>query len=279
MRPASAGTVILLTMAATAAMAEMPPAQHQKGRDPLAVAAEIDAEIDRKIAEAGVAASPQSTDSEFLRRATLDLIGRVPTVDRAAAFLADARPDKRQRLIDELLDSPEYGRHFGQVWHNRINPLDAENRRRFDEPLYLWLAAQFNANRPWGGIVSDLLLAEGEVAERPTKEPVPAPTVGFYLANADEGYVQPERVTASAASLFLGVQLQCAQCHNHPFAKWKQTDFWGLAVFFARTGYEADVGQTRNKKQPVILREAPVVVMKGGKRSPFVRDDASVEIP
>src|SRR5437870_12714395 len=94
----------------------------QPARDPLPVAALIDRAIDRRLAEAKVPASPPADDAEFLRRLSLDLRGRVPTAERAAAFLADADPDKRGKLIDEFLADSAYGEHFGTIWYHRMVP-------------------------------------------------------------------------------------------------------------------------------------------------------------
>jgi hypothetical protein len=230
------------------------------------VARRIDEEIDRKLAEQKIPASPQADDAEFVRRVTLDLIGRVPTAAEAVAFLDDKTADKRARLIDDLLGRPEYGRHFGILWQNRIVPLNGENTREFNKTLFVWLAEGFNANRPWGQTVSALLLAEGELGKEPT--------LGFYLspANQVDRYVQPERVAGSVAQLFLGVNLRCAQCHNHPFAKWKQTEFWGVAAFFGRVGYTKEAKEKR-------LVESAKIITKDGAPMASARPDATIQIP
>jgi hypothetical protein len=130
------------------------------------------AAIDREIQP-----SPLSSDAEFLRRVHLDLTGKLPSADRAAAFLDDADPAKRTRLIDELLASPAYGRHFATVWRTAIVKRDEANALLDHEGFDDWLAQAFNDNRGWNAIVRDLLTVEGEVGERPAGF--------FFMANRD----------------------------------------------------------------------------------------------
>src|SRR5204863_2979063 len=114
-------------------------------RDPLALAALIDKDIDKKLAEAKVPASPSADDAEFLRRLSLDLRGRVPAAERTAAFLADTDPDKRRKLIDEFLAEPAYGEHFGTVWYHRMVQPTMDNRPLISTTFRDWLAQRFNA--------------------------------------------------------------------------------------------------------------------------------------
>src|SRR5262245_22268535 len=100
----------------------------QKGKAPAAVAAEIDRLVAKQCTEAKVPASPRADDAEFLRRATLDITGRIPTAQRTVAFLKDSDPGKRARLIDELLAERTYGEHFGMIWYHRIVKPDDDNR-------------------------------------------------------------------------------------------------------------------------------------------------------
>jgi hypothetical protein len=229
------------------------------------IAIQIDRAIDEKLAEKKIPASPQADDADFIRRVTLDLVGRVPTAAEAATFIDDRTADKRARLIDNLLARPEYGRHFGVLWQNRVVPLNGENQREFNKPLFLWFAEGFNRNRPWSQTVSELLMAEGDVG---------SPTLGFYMspANQVERYVQADRVAGTVAQLFMGVNLRCAQCHNHPFAKWKQTEFWGVAAFFGRVGFTKE-----NKEKRLV--ESPQIITKDGAPIATARADATILIP
>jgi hypothetical protein len=170
----------------------------------------------------GVEPAPPATDGEFLRRAYLDFAGVIPRVSEVREFQADDHPDKRARLIDRLLASPRYATHIATTWRNRILPL-GEDPARTREALGLqkWLRTRFADNVRYDRIVGGLLLAGGENEFGPAL---------YFQAND----LAPEKLAGSAAELFLGVDLHCAQCHDHPFADWSQRDFWGLAAFFAR---------------------------------------------
>lgn len=205
------------------------------GRPPATVAVEIDKSIDKVLAENKVPVSPQADDAEYLRRVTLDITGRIPSHNRTVAFLNDANPDKRAKLVDELLADREYGEHFAIIWYHRMVRLDDDNRLLVRENnLQEWLADSFNKNRTWDKIVSDILEAKGE------KEKHPETT--FIFAHVDDNKGRhdpsPSKITASASKLFLGIRLECCECHNHPFNAMKQTDFWGVAAFFGDTHSE-----------------------------------------
>jgi hypothetical protein len=197
-------------------------------RDPLPVAARIDREIDRRLGEAKIPASPQADDAEFIRRLSLDVRGRIPTAERTTAFLADGDPLKRQKLIDEFLAESAYGEHFGTVWYHRMAKPTMDNRQLLSMKFRDWLAERFNRNEAWDAIVRDILTASGDRDQNPA--------VVFYLAHAEGNgrrEIVPARVNASASHLFLGVKLECCECHDHMFDQsLKQTDFWGMAAFF-----------------------------------------------
>lgn len=210
-------------------------------RDPAALARKIDREIQKKLDEAKVPASPLADDVEFMRRAYLDITGRIPTQRKALEFLTSKAPDKRAKLIDELLASPAFGTHFGITWRNAIFKRDEENNILNGEPFSDWLAKNFNDNRGWDQIVNDMLTVEGSTATKPQ--------TAYFLANRDMNQVSPAKVTGSTAAIFMGLKLECAECHNHPFVKkWKQTDFWSLAAFFSRV--QATTAGKKAKKGP-----------------------------
>lgn len=261
--------VLIVLAACSPKLEAAAPAARPADHSPVALARLIDDAIDRRLADANVPASPQADDAEFLRRVTLDLIGRIPTAERAAAFLADKNPSKRAKLIEELLASPEYGRNFATLWQNRIGTRSdfTEGGNRIEYSIFPWLADQFNRNRPWGQMVADMLSAGGDINKNPQ--------TGFYLAmaNTTDGVVQAERVTGMVGQLFLGANLRCAQCHDHPFAEWKQTDFWGLAVFVGRIGY------TTKPTYFKILTESKDIRNKDGQPIATARGDATIAIP
>jgi hypothetical protein len=233
-----ATALVTVLAAGTAARAEMPAA-----RDPAAVAAAIDRATDARLSAARVSGSPTADDGEFLRRATLDLTGRIPTLERTLAFLDDKAPNKRARLIDDLLASRDYGQHFATVWRNRLVPPPVATTKVPRDTFTPWLAEQFNRGRGWGALVTDLLTVEGDIAK--------APQSAFVIANAEGFQPQAGPLAAATARLFLGVRLQCAECHDHPFAAWKQDDFWATAAFFGR------LRNTSKKGPPFILTEEP----------------------
>jgi hypothetical protein len=201
---------------AKVAPAETKPAQPM---DVKAVARFIDAQINKKLAEAKIQPSEKSSDAEFIRRASLDIAGVIPTADRVAAFIDSKDADKRAKLIDELLASPKYGEHLADIWGNPMYLNETANRFLTKQPLVKYLGEQFNANKPWDRMVHDILTAEGEMEKNAG--------VIYYMAN--QGV---DKMTDSVGKLFLGIQIQCAQCHNHPFTHWKQTEYWGMAQFF-----------------------------------------------
>ncbi len=165
----------------------------------------------------------QSADAEFLRRVYLDLVGTIPTYDAAVTFLDDNSPDKRERLIDRLLDDPGFARHQAEVWDQVLfgrNPPGHGTDKR--QGFQTWLREQFVANTPYDQWVKAILVAEGNTVENG------APMFFVQYRN------QPEEATEAVTQKFLGVQLQCARCHDHPFEPWTQLDFFGTAAFFAR---------------------------------------------
>ncbi len=210
----------------------------------------IDREIDAALAAAKLPPSPPAEDAEFLRRVTLDLTGTIPTYDRTVAFLLDSDPYKRAKLIDELLASSAYGRHFAHIWADLLIKRDFDSNKNLKtEPFVNWLAEQFNEGKGWDAIVRDLLTASGKEAE--------TPQTLFYQANQDNNQPSPAKLVGATANLFLGIQLQCAECHVHPTVdQWTQKDFWGLAAFFGHVRFERDGGVKAVKQGgPVTLHE------------------------
>jgi hypothetical protein len=210
--------------------------------DPAALARHIDAAIDRALAAAKLTPAPPAADAEFLRRACLDITGVVPDADRAAAYLSSKDPARRAKLIDDLLASPRYGRHMADLWQALLVPRDADNRRIPLEPLDHWLEESFNHDRPWDHLVRELLTASGTQEENAA--------VTFYLAN-----LAPDKLTDRVSRAFLGVRLQCAQCHNHPFTPWKQTDYWGMAAFFEKVHTGGNVNKMAKTGGPLAIGE------------------------
>jgi hypothetical protein len=182
----------------------------------------IDELLETAWSTAQVAPAAPATDEEFLRRAYLDFTGVIPRVSEVREFLADTDPNKRARLIEDLLASPRYATHMATTWRNRILPLGVEPERGMEAVgLQKWLRVRFGKNLRYDNLVGELLLTIGGDELGPAL---------YYQAND----LSPEKLAASSAELFLGLKLECAQCHDHPYADWSQRDFWGLAAFFAR---------------------------------------------
>jgi hypothetical protein len=245
------------------------PIKPRPPRDPGPVAAFIDAEVGRRLAAEKVPASPPADDAEFLRRVTLDLTGRVPTLQRAAAFLDSRDPHKRRKLVDELLASPAYGGHFATIWRNLIEAREEGTKKYRQNLLVPWLTREFNRNRGWNELAAEMLTATGPLKDTPQS--------AFLLANAEGFKLQPNLIAASATKLFLGVRLGCAECHDHPFASWKQSDFWATAAFFSRVRYSG----YKNVPVPFLTEEIPE-----GKTGNKIREEglkgvfgAAIEIP
>jgi len=186
----------------------------------------VDQQIRQGWEDNEVEASAVASDGEWIRRVYLDLVGHIPPAKKVETFIDDQSPDKRMKLIDELLEDPNFVRNFTEVWANVLigrNTPDRTSRvgmRRF-------LRESFARNRPWNDVVYDLLTAEGHFEENGA--------VNFILAqldgnpNSEEYHVE---ATAKTARIFLGMQVQCTQCHNHPFNEWKQNQFWEFNAFF-----------------------------------------------
>jgi hypothetical protein len=180
----------------------------------------IDAELQAAWKREKITPSVRSSDAAFLRRLYLDLVGTIPTASEATQFLADSHAKKRDRVIDKLLADPRFAGQQADVWDlvlfGRFPPnLDGTKRH---EAFRKWLADKFARNVSYDQWVRDLLLAEQPSTEL------------FYVQHRG----QPEDMAVAVSRIFLGTQLQCARCHDHPYETWKQRDFYGMAGFFVR---------------------------------------------
>jgi hypothetical protein len=201
--------------------------------DAQALAAKIDQHIAKRWQDTNTQPAALAGDAEFLRRAYLDLAGRIPTVAEARTFLEDKRTDNRARLVDQLLAGPRYVAHFTNVWRALLLP---EANNNFQVKLQQggfesWLKKQVAKNTGYDQMVRELLTTDvGGAAGNPI--------AAFYGNNGPMPYyiakeLKPENLASATARVFLGVSVECAQCHNHPFAEWKREQFWGFAAFFS----------------------------------------------
>jgi len=162
-------------------------------------------------------------EEELLRRVFLDLCGRTPSVHEIRSYLADRLPNRYERLVDRLLQHRDHASHLATIWRSFLIPEGVDLTAfggvdAFDR----WLADQFGKNDSYDSIVRSLLLAEGRLSRS-------GPLLFYSAAKLD-----PDLLAARSARVFLGVRLECAQCHNHPFEPWTQEEFWGFAAFFAQ---------------------------------------------
>jgi len=203
----------------------------ESARSAKEVAAEIDQRIQDGLKQAKVEFGSPADDSEFLRRVYLDIIGRIPTIEEAKEFLADRAGDKRARLIDNLLARPEYGKHLAETWVNIILQLAVNASPPEPTPFTNWMAEQLNQGVAWNKIVHEMISATAEDNDR---KKFSAPVLYYLFTGNNDGATDTVTATSNTSQIFLGIGLQCAECHDHPFQNWKQTDYWGMAAFFAR---------------------------------------------
>lgn len=212
----------------------------------------------------GIEPSAPATDAEFIRRATLDICGTLPTPAEVQDYVADARADKRARLVDRLLERPEYASFFAQRWADILRNRGAgysTSRQRPGTALFTgWIRDCLAENRPYDRFVADILTATGSQETNP-------PAVWYRTVRTTQDYVE------SVAQAFLGIRIQCAQCHHHPAERWSQADYYQLAAVFARVGrkggfadaevptnetiYLADRGEVFHPRTGALMRPRP----------------------
>lgn len=192
---------------------------------------EIDRLVGAELGKVGIKQAAVTTDEQFIRRAYLDLTGKLPTPAEIVSFAKDSSKDKRARLIDRLLDSPEYSRHWGQYWRTVIVSRTTSDFRlnALTQHFELWLREQFKENKSWEHMTKEMLTASGKMMNAETDKNGQA----FFLLSR-RGPDATTEITAETSRVFLGIQIQCAQCHDHPSDIWKRQNFHELAAYFAR---------------------------------------------
>lgn len=199
---------------------------------PDAMAAVIDREIDARLAAEKVASSGRSDDAEFLRRIYLDVTGLLPHPEIVRGFLAAKNSDKRTRLIDGLIDDAAYARRLADLWDDILVTRNSDNKEVAIEPLTRWLESGFYYDAPWNEMARRLIAARGAQRDNPA--------VTIYMT--EQRPLAPQAATDMVGRAFLGVRLNCAQCHDHPFAAWKHKDYWGMAAFFENLDFTKRFG-------------------------------------
>ena len=215
----------------------------------------VDTHVYAKLKMMNIAPSGLCTDDEFVRRAFLDCVGRMPTPDEVKAFLADKDAKKRDKLIEKLVDLPEFADFWALKWADVLRSSRKTIQLKGSYAFQAWLRESFQKNVPMDAMVRAIITSSGNTFNNP-----PA---NYYRIAKD-----PTSLAETTAQLFLGVRMQCAKCHNHPFEKWTQDDYYGMAAWFAR----------------VKTKPEPVVGAKPAKNGPgaeviFVSRDGEVTQP
>ena len=247
----------------------------------------IDELVFANLKQIGVPPSPLCDDSTYLRRVSLDIAGRLPTLDETKAFQESKEADKRDRVIETLLDSPDYADYFANKWTALLkNKRDEAADITANFAFHAWMRDGLLANKHYDEIVRQILAATGTI--------VANPAVAWY-----KRVKEPNQQLEDVAQLFLGVRMQCAQCHHHPFERWSQLDYYSLSAFFSQVGrkptaiagedlifHKRGIAQAENKKtrlpvKPAALGQTPLEIppdedprlrladWMGGKSNPF----------
>jgi hypothetical protein len=199
--------------------------------------------------------SPPADDETFVRRATIDTIGRLPTEDETLAYLNDSSPEKKTRLIDRLLASEEYVDYWTYKWSDLLLVNGTKLRPIAVESFYRWIRRSVQENKPWDQFVQEILTAKGE-----------SQTVGatnFYAIHQT-----PEEMTENASQAFMGLSIGCAKCHNHPLEKWTNDQYYAMANLFSRVRAKGWGGEPRNGdgiRTVYVADEGELIQPKSGK--------------
>ncbi|MDX1928763.1 MAG: DUF1549 domain-containing protein [Pirellulaceae bacterium] len=186
------------------------------------MAARVDELLQKRLTELGWQAAGQCDDASFIRRASLDLTGTAPVGRDVLDFIDNPSKTKRKDLVARLLSSPKSSVHLANIWSSWLLPEADSPEVQFGRGgLQTWLRSRFAENLRYDRLVSDLLVSTGSITNSPT---------AFFVALESK----PEKIAAKTARVFMGLQLDCAECHNHPFDDWKQRDFWGFAAYFSQ---------------------------------------------
>jgi hypothetical protein len=177
----------------------------------------------RKWHDLGLVPSELCSDAEFIRRLSIDLTGTLPTPAQVLAFINSSDPQKRDKLVDQLLETAEYSYYFANKWADilRVKRRNQPDRAKGTFAFHNWIRNAIAADKPFSDFARDILGACGDEVSSP-------PTVWYKELQ------QPEQFVDDTAQVFLGLRLACAQCHHHPYEKWSQDDYWGIAAFFGR---------------------------------------------
>ena len=207
--------------------------------DFIGASSQIDAIIRLDLRKHNLQPNQPVSDVQFIRRVYLDVIGRIPTDKELESFFADSREDRRAKLIDQLLKSPGHESHMFNWLGDMLRVKDDYYRIGKTWTFHTWLKTQLNENRPWDELIQDMLIAEGRLGENGA--------TAYLLRDAS----MPLDSLSNTLTTFLGANVACAQCHDHPFAEWTQRDFYEMASFFGSTAFE----RVDTRKPAITLRD------------------------
>jgi hypothetical protein len=198
----------------------------------------VDQHASKKWKDLGLVPSELCSDEQFIRRVSLDITGTLPTPKQVTEFVTEKDPKKRDKLIDTLLDSPEYAYYFGGKWADilRVKRRNEPGRAKGTFAFHEWIRQAMAKDKPYDQFAGEILAATGDESNSP-------PTVWYRELQ------QPQQFVDDTAQVFLGLRLACAQCHHHPYERWSQDDYWGLAAFFGRVGRKAIPMPTNTNQQ------------------------------
>ncbi len=218
----------------------------------------IDEQIDKQLARLNLPASPACSDAEFVRRASIDTIGRLPTIDEARTFLAGASPSRRDALIENLLARPEFSDFWTYKWSDLLMLSGTRLRPAALKTYYHWIHKQVADGVPWDQFVRAIVTATGESIEN-------GPTNFYALSQS------PEDMTENVCQAFLGLSIGCAKCHNHPLEKWTNDQYYGMASLFARVKAKGWGGEGRDgdgRRTLYVAETGELVQPRTGKPQP-----------
>jgi hypothetical protein len=226
----------------------------------------VDTHTFKKWKDLGLVPSDLCTDEEFIRRVSVDITGTLPTPAHVTEFLADTSKDKRSQLIDRLLETPEYSYYFANKWADVLRVKRGRNQpnRAFGTFVFHdWIRKAMATDKPYDQFVREILCAVGDESKAP-------PTVWYKDVQTADQFVD------NTTQVFLGQRLTCAQCHHHPYEKWSQDDYWGLAAFYGRVGRKtlpvAGLSLNNQQQQRLVLITRPngnVINKRTQKTAPF----------
>jgi hypothetical protein len=228
----------------------------------------IDEHVDKQLARLNLAPSPECTDAEFVRRAYVDTIGRLPEIGEASAFLADPSPNRRDALVAKLLGRPEFSDYWTYKWSDMLMLNGTRLRPAALRTYYQWIHQQVAANVPWDQFVRSIVTATGESVEN-------GPTNFYALSQS------PEDMTENVCQAFLGLSIGCAKCHNHPLEKWTNDQYYAMASLFARVKAKGWGGEGRDgdgRRTLYVAESGELVQPRTGKpQPPTPLDDRPIE--